>query len=206
MTIRVLLADDHRLVREALAALLAEAGAEVVGAASDGRMAVAMARELRPDVCLMDVSMPGMNGLDAAAELARFAPDVKVVFLSMHADGPHVSEAMAAGARGYVAKDSAIEDVIAAVRAVAAGRLFMGAGVAPPGGGNASALQRLSRRERHVLQLVVEGWSSAQIATRLCLSPKTVQTYRSRIMAKLEVADVAALVKLAVRMGITPPG
>jgi len=206
MTIRVLLADDHRLVRQALAALLAEAGAEVVGAASDGAMAVAMARELRPDVCLMDLSMPGMNGLDAATELARRAPEVKVVFLSMHAGAQHVSDAIAVGALGYVAKDSTIDEVVAAVRAAAAGRTYIGAGLAPAPAAAPSSLQRLSRRERQVLQLVAEGWSSAEIAERVCLSAKTVQTYRSRIMAKLGVPDIAALVKLAVRMGITPPG
>jgi len=211
MTLKVLLADDHAVMREGLASLLAAAGMEVIGTAGNGREAVRMARELMPDVVVMDISMPDLNGVEAARELRARAPSVRVVMLSMHASREHVHQALAAGADGYVLKEAAATEVVTAVRAVAAGRRYlspaMESAMLEAGGSTARGpLESLSTRERQVLQLVVEGKSSAEIARTVNLSPKTVETYRSRLMKKLGVADVTALVKFAVQHGLTPPG
>ncbi|MCX7901853.1 MAG: response regulator transcription factor, partial [Burkholderiaceae bacterium] len=163
---------------------------------------------LRPDVVLMDIAMPQLNGVEAARLLRAKWPQARIVMLSMYADAEHVYQALAAGANGYVLKESAGADVVAAVRAVHQGKRYL----SPPLAGleqraaqahAASPLARLSSRERQVLQLVAEGHSSAEIAARIHLSPKTVETYRSRLMQKLGVSDRAALVKFAVQHGIT---
>jgi DNA-binding NarL/FixJ family response regulator len=211
MTPKVLLADDHAVMREGLAALFAGAGIDVIGSAENGREALHLARELTPDVVVMDISMPDLNGIEAARQIRVRAPAVRIVMLSMHANLEHVHQALAAGADGYVLKESAATEVVAAVRAVVAGRRYlsptiesamMQAGGTPARG----PLESLSSRERQVLQLVVEGKSSAEIASIVHLSPKTVETYRSRLMKKLGVADVTALVKFALQHGLTPPG
>lgn len=205
---RVLIADDHAVMREGLEALLAGAGIEVAGTARDGREAVLAASRLRPDVVIMDLSMPGMNGIEATREIRARSPAAQVVVLSMHADRQHVHHAFDAGALGYVLKESAGTEVVAAVRSAANGRRFVSPAIGEPGLAVAPSdpLASLSARERQVLQLVVEGKSSASIAQIVHLSPKSVETYRSRLMKKLGVADFAALVKFAVRHGITPPG
>ena len=208
---KILLADDHAVMREGLAALLAGAGIDVIGAAENGREALRLARELTPDVVIMDVSMPDLNGIEAARQIHVRVPGVRIVMLSMHANLEHVHQALAAGADGYVLKESAATEVVAAVRAVAAGRRYLSPAIASAmadaGGAAArSPLESLSTRERQVLQLVVEGQSSAKIAGIVHLSPKTVETYRSRLMKKLGAADVTALVKFAVQHGLTPPG
>jgi len=210
MTIRIILADDHAVMREGLAALLASAGIDVIGAVSNGREAVRLARELAPEVVLMDISMPDLNGIEAAHQIRVRAPSVRIVMLSMHANREHVHQALAAGAEGYVLKEAAATEVVTAVRAVAAGRRYLSPAIesAMLEAGGAAArgpLASLSTRERQVLQLVVEGKSSAEIARIVHLSPKTVETYRSRLMKKLGVADVTALVKFAVQHGLTPP-
>ena len=211
MTLKVLLADDHAVMREGLASLLAAAGMEVIGTAGNGREAVRMARELVPDVMVMDISMPDLNGIEAARQIHVRAPTVRIVMLSMHANREHVHQALAAGADGYVLKESAATEVVTAVRAVAAGRRYLSPAIESAmleAGGSAARgpLESLSARERQVLQLVVEGGSSAEIARTVHLSPKTVETYRSRLMKKLGVANVTALVKFAVQHGLTPPG
>jgi DNA-binding NarL/FixJ family response regulator len=209
MTIRVLLADDHAVVRDGLRSLLQAAGIEVVGAVGGGREAVRLALELRPDVALIDIAMPDMNGIEAARLLRERWPDARIVVLSMHANAEHVHRALAAGAAGYVLKESAGADVVAAVRAVHAGKRYLSAPLAQlehdaaVRADAAGPLARLSARERQVLQLVAEGHSSAAIAARVHLSPKTVETYRSRVMKKLGVRDTAALVKFAIQHGIT---
>jgi DNA-binding NarL/FixJ family response regulator len=204
---RILLADDHAMMREGLATILGAAGMTVVGAVGDGREAVRAARELTPDVVVMDASMPELNGIEAARDILAHAPAVQVVMLSMHASREHVHQAFAAGATGYVLKDSAGAEVVAAVRAVCAGRRYVSPALGtPPESEERGPLESLSKRERQVLQLVVEGRTSAQIAERLHLSPKSVDTYRSRLMHKLEVPDLPALVKFAVQHGLTPPG
>ena len=211
MKIRVLLADDHAVVRDGLKALLAtSADIEVVSVVGNGRDAVHHARELRPDVAILDIAMPGLNGIEAAALLRRQCPATRVIMLSMHSSAEHVHRALEAGAAGYLLKEAASEEIVVAVRAVHAGRDYLGRTLGIGGSHRvkrtnreAGPIDSLSLRERQVLQLVVEGHSSAQIATLVGLSPKSVDTYRSRLMKKLGVADVASLVKFAIGHGLT---
>ncbi|HJK95195.1 MAG TPA: response regulator transcription factor [Polyangiaceae bacterium LLY-WYZ-15_(1-7)] len=203
--IRVLLADDHTIVREGLRALLAEeSDFEVVGEASDGREAVALAEELAPDVVVMDLAMPKLNGVDATARIRKACPDTQVVVLSMHATAAHVRPALRAGARGYLVKGSGLGDLRKAVEAVARGEAFFSPAVAAivldADGGADEA--RLTSREREVLQLVGEGRSSPEIARALGISVKTIEGHRSRLMGKLGVSNVAGLVRSAVRLGL----
>ena len=213
MTIRVLLADDHAVIRDGLKALLERAAdISVVGEADNGRDAVRRSEELKPDVVVMDLTMPGLNGIDATRLLREKYPAIQVVMLSMHSNSEYVFRALDAGVTAFVLKVSAGEDVEAAVRAAHAGRRYLSRGIAAiesaeqSRAGRASPLESLSTREREVLQLVVEGRSSTEIAATLHLSPKTVETYRGRLMAKLGVRDVPGLVKLAIEHGLTPPG
>lgn len=213
MSIRVLLADDHAMLRDGLQALLqAAADIEVAGSASNGREALRLAAELNPDVIVMDITMPDMNGLEALALLREKHPRIRVVMLSMHSSSEHVYRALNAGAAGYLLKESAGEDIVTAIRRVHAGRSYMSPALAAlerrsaPRSDGGGPLASLSSRERQVLQLVVEGRSSSEIAALVHLSPKSVDTYRSRLMKKLGVSDLPALVKFAVRHGLTPPG
>jgi len=213
MTLRVMIADDHQLMREGLRALLASAAdIAVIAEVGDGREAVRRAEELRPDVVIMDIAMPVLNGIEAALILRRTCPATRIVMLSMYSTSEHVYRALEAGAAGYLLKESAGTEVLAAVRAVHAGGRYLSKAVADlvqawdARANHGSPLERLSARERQVLQLVVEGKSSAEIARTVHLSPKTVETYRSRIMGKLGVGDVPALVKFAIQHGLTPPG
>ncbi|MGQ0751365.1 MAG: response regulator transcription factor [Betaproteobacteria bacterium] len=210
MTIRVLIADDHAMMRDGLQALLeGSPDIEVVGTAANGREAVRLGLELHPDVIIMDVEMPDLNGIEAAHQLRERSPETCVVMLSMHSSAEHVYRALEAGAAGYLLKESAGKEAAAAVRAVRAGRRYLSSALeqarreAGPRITRVSPLDSLSARERQVLQLVVEGRSSAEIAKMVHLSPKSVETYRSRLMKKLGVGDITALVKFAVRHGIT---
>lgn len=210
--IRVMIADDHALIREGLAELLGQnPDIEVVGQASDGREALRLAEQLQPDIAIFDIMMPGLNGIDATSALSERAPGVKVVMLSMHGGAQHVALALSAGARGYLLKQSASREIANAVRAVRAGKRYFCAevdGLVSGDGGaqgeDVSPLQKLSTRERQVLQLVAEGRSSIEIGEALHLSAKTVDTYRSRLMQKLELPDIAAVVRFAILHGITP--
>ena len=210
MSITVFVADDHAIVREGLVNLLgAQPGIRVIGTAADGRGAVHEVVKLQPEVVVMDIAMPQMNGIEAARELRERVPQARVVILSMHSNAEHVFHALEAGVRGYVLKDSAAKDIVDAVRAVRAGHRYLSPKIAEvmadniSRGSAASPLASLSKRERHVLQLVAEGRSSAQIAATLSLSPKSVDTYRSRLMHKLQLSDVAGLVKFAIQHGLT---
>ena len=206
MRIRVLVADDHALMRGGLQTVLEAAGMQVVAQAADGREALRRAAETLPDIVILDIAMPGLNGMEAAALLREKCPAARVIMLSMHATSEHVHRALQAGAAGYLLKDSAAGEIVAAVRAVHAGKQFFSAAVAGfERRTGASPLERLSARERQVLQLVVEGRSSAQIAGIVHLSPKSVESYRSRLMRKLGVSDVPSLVKFALLHGLTPP-
>lgn len=215
MTIRVFLADDHAVVRDGLRFLLeAQADIKVVGDASDGRQAVTQVKKLKPDVVVIDIAMPELNGIGAAQQIHESCPGTRTVILSMHATSEHISRALQAGAQGYVMKESAGKEVIEAVRSVHAGRRYLGHQITDTviddyirqrhAGPIQTPLESLSPREREVLQLVVEGKTSAEIANILFLSPKTVETYRSRLMEKLGVENLPGLIKFALQHGITP--
>ncbi|MBI4699830.1 MAG: response regulator transcription factor [Deltaproteobacteria bacterium] len=214
-TIDVLLAEDHTIVREGLRALLAgREGIRVVGEAADGREAVAVAERTRPDVVVMDLGMPGLNGVEATRQICRRLPATRVVVLSMHGGVEHVRPAVRAGASGYLIKGAGLSDLVAAIRAVAAGEAFFSPGAAKlllrdavAGGGEtgSGAAQTLTPREREILQLVAEGRSSRSIGELLHISPKTVEGHRGRVMDKLDIHDVAGLVRYAVRVGLISP-
>ena len=205
---RVLLADDHAMMREGLSVLLKGAGMEIVGSVGNGRDAVRVATATTPDVVLMDLTMPEMNGIEATRQICARMPATQVVVLSMHSNREQVYQAMKAGAMGYVLKDAASAELVKAVRAVCAGRRYVSSaiGLLSELSGQRGPLESLSTREGQVLQLVVEGRTSGEIAQAINLSKTSVDTYRSRLMKKLGVSDVASLVKLAVQHGLTPPG
>ena len=212
MPITVLVADDHAIVRVGLANLLgAQPDIRVVGTAAEGRDTVRQVVQLQPEVVVMDIAMPQMNGIDAAREIRERVPQARVVILSMYSSVEYVFHALEAGASGYLLKESAANEIVDAVRAVHAGRRYLSPKIAEAiavGIGRndtASPIESLSKRERQILQLVAEGHSSSQIAAMLNLSPKTVDTYRSRLMQKLHIGDVANLVKFAIQHGLTPP-
>jgi DNA-binding NarL/FixJ family response regulator len=206
MVINVLLADDHGVLRDGMQRLLeANADIKVVATADDGREAVEKAARLQPDVVVMDISMPNMNGLEATRRIADRAPATGVAILSMHSSAELVREAFAAGARGYVLKESAGDEVVRAVRTVAAGRRFVGEGLMDKVRTEdaASGLASLTAREREILPLIVNGKSNAEAAAILGLSPRSVETYRLRLMQKLRIEDLPTLVKFAIRHGMT---
>ena len=211
MTIRVLLADDHALMREGLRALLVTTSdIEVVGEVSTGREAERQVVQLGPDVVLMDITMPDLNGIEAARVIHAKCPAARIVMLSMHATAEYVYRAFDAGACGYLLKEAAIDEVITAVRTVHGGRQYLSPALAASVSGSGAGYARgpvdsLSARERQVLQLVVEGRTSSEIAGMIHVSPKSVETYRSRLMAKLGVRDLPSLVKFALEHGLTPP-
>lgn len=213
MAISVFLADDHAVVRDGLQTLLEiEARVTVIGSASNGRDAVRKVAKLHPDVVVMDISMPELNGIDATRQIIDACPRTRVIILSMHASREHVQRALQAGAKGYLLKESAGAEVVQAVFSVHGGNRYLSQPVSEiliddflnshPSDEQPNPLDQLSTREREILQLVVEGNSSARIADTLCLSPKTVETYRSRIMAKIKVKDLPGLVKFAIRNGL----
>ena len=213
MAIRIFLADDHAILREGLRSLLeAHSDLSVVGEAADGRQAVRQAGRLRPDVVVMDIVMPELNGIEAAQQIRQLSPSTQVVILSMYAMTEHIARAFQAGARGYVLKESVGTELVDAIRAVCGGRRYLSPQITEVTLDNLgrlateakSPLELLSAREREVLQLVVEGKSSAEIAAKLSLSTKTVETYRVRLMRKLNLRDLPALIRFAIQHGLTP--
>ncbi|MEM9072514.1 MAG: response regulator transcription factor [Myxococcota bacterium] len=200
--IRVVLADDHTIVREGLRALLASADdIEIVAEAGDGREAVRLAEEHSPDVVVMDLAMPMLNGVDATRRIRQSKPRTQVVVLSMHGTDAHVRPAVRAGARGYLLKGAGLSDLLVAVRAVAQGESFYSEAIEERLQGPSDS-ETLTPREREVLQLVGEGRTSPEIAKLLFVSVKTVEGHRSRLMQKLGVRNVAGLVKSALRLGL----
>jgi DNA-binding NarL/FixJ family response regulator len=207
---RVLLADDHDVVRQGFRALLEREGVDVVGEAADGREAVRLAEALEPDVAVLDLSMPGLNGLDAARTMLRSRPKLGVVLLTMHADEQHVVAALRAGARGYVLKTQAADALTQAIRQVAEGFTYLTPSVAQVVvdaylAGRDAPPNPLTPRECEVLQLVAEGRTTKEIAGLLDLTVKTAESYRARIMEKLAIHDTAGLVRYAIRHGIIQP-
>ncbi|HEX8879806.1 MAG TPA: response regulator transcription factor, partial [Candidatus Acidoferrum sp.] len=210
--IRILLADDHQLMRSGLRLLIEQQpDLTVVGEAADGREAVALAKSLRPDVAVMDISMPNLNGIEAAHQITQSHVELAVIVLSMHPDESYVLRALKAGAKGYLLKDSAESDLITAVRAVARGKSFFSPAVSKvllddyirklKRSGAEDAYDLLTPREREVLQLVAEGKSNKEVANLLNLSVYTVETHRSNIMQKLNLKGVPELTLYAVRKG-----
>lgn len=209
---KILICDDHKIFREGLRALLEkQPGVKVVGGARDGLEAVKLARELTPDIVIMDISMPGLNGIEAARKLAKAKKPTRVIALSMHNDRKYVTEIFKAGARAYLLKDSAFEELMDAIKAVSCGRYFLSAGITSivlgdyiksPARDPRSVFTLLSAREREVLQLLAEGLRTKEISQKLSLSVKTVETHRKKIMEKLDIQSIAGLTRYAVKEGL----
>ena len=210
MLIRILLADDHVMVRQGLRVLLEQAGMSVIGEASDGQEALRLAHEHTPDVAVLDLAMPSLNGLETARRLRETLPQTKIVLLTMHTEDPYVLEAIQAGAVGYVLKTQAMLDLVQAIQNVLQGEIYLSPRISralvtayltrsdlPP--------DPLTSREREVLQLIAEGETTKEIAWRLKLSAKTVESHRIRLMRKLDIHETATLVRYAIRRGLTRP-
>ena len=216
MNYRVLVADDHGVVRQGLRSLLEKsAEVSVVGEASDGREAVRLAAELHPDIVIMDIAMPLLNGIDSTSLIVNRSPDTKVIILSMHSDESYILRALTAGAKGYLLKDSAEEDILPAVKAVAAGRPYFSPAIsatlleeylrAMKNRNLADSYELLTNREKEILQLLAEGKSNKDVAGILNLSPYTVDSHRTNLMQKLNLHNTAEIVLYAVRKNIIVP-
>ena len=213
MAVQVLIVDDHEIMREGMTALLRKYSQfEVVGQATDGRQALEMASQLKPDVIIMDVGMPNLNGVDATKKLISMYPDLKIMALSAHSDGAIVAKMIKAGASGYMLKESAFDELIEGLNTLLDGRTFLcnkiskvvfSDYVGMVTNRQAKAGDGLSSREREVLQLVAEGHTTKEIAEVLKLSTKTIDSHREHIMEKLEIRNIAGLTKYAIREGLT---
>lgn len=213
MSIRILIVDDHKITRQGLCSLLEnQTDMEVVGQAQDGRIAAQLAKELLPHIVIMDVSMPGLNGMQATRQIVNEFEDIKVIALSMHSDTLFVSEMLKSGASGYLLKDCAFEELVNSIRAVVAGKVYLSPSISGVvvddylhklSKKGASASEVLTDREQEVLQLMAEGKSTKEIALKLHISVKTVETHRRQIMNKLGIHNVAELTKYAIRKGLT---
>jgi DNA-binding NarL/FixJ family response regulator len=209
-TIRIILADDHTLVRAGFRALFQSIeGIEVVAEASDGREALRLIAVHQPDIILMDIAMSGLNGLEAAARVVQEFPDVRVVMLSMHANEEYVLQALRYGAMGYLLKDASVTELELAIKAVVRNETYLSPAVSKHVveyvqriGGEPSSLERLTARQREILQLIAEGCTTQEIAQTLNISIKTVESHRAQLMERLDIHDVAGLVRYAIRMGV----
>ncbi len=215
---RVLLADDHHLVRAGIRALLEGLpDVEIVAEAGDGQEALASLVRTKPDIALVDISMPGLNGLELASRASREVPETRLVILSVHGDASHVAQALRAGAKGYLVKDAAADELPILVRSVMRGETYLSPSISrhvvegflgrasAPGEENSAKPEVLTSRQREILQLVAEGRSTKDIANLLELSVKTVETHRAQIMERLDIHDLAGLVRYAVRAGLVSP-
>ncbi|TMI90000.1 MAG: response regulator transcription factor [Bacillati bacterium ANGP1] len=210
MSLRILLADDHGIFRQGVKALLEREGFRVDGEAADGHTAIQMAAQLTPDVVVVDLAMPLLNGLDAAREITRVSPRTRTILLTMHAEDPYVARALQAGVRGYVLKSQAAEDLVQAIREVARGAVYLSPGVSQTVV-EAYLTKRdlptdpLTPREHQVLQLIAEGKTTKEVASLLGVSVKTAESHRMRIMTKLDIHETAGLVRYAIRQGLVRP-
>lgn len=207
---RVLVADDHQIFRQGLRHLLERAGHDVVGEAANGREALQMARQLHPEVAVLDLSMPQQSGPDAARELKRRMPDVLCIILTMYAEKAYVVQALRSGVKGYVLKTQAAEDLIRAIDEVLQGRVYLSPSIAGTVvnaclDDSEALIDPLTPRERQVLMLVAEGNTTREIAEQLCISVKTVEAHRGHVMDKLNIHETASLVRYAIRNGLLPP-
>jgi two-component system, NarL family, response regulator NreC len=212
MSVRVLLGDDHTLLREGLKSLLQRGNFEIAGEVSDGRSAVKLAKKIRPEVVILDISMPLLNGIEATKQIHKEVPDAKIIVMSMHSASHFVLAALHAGAAAYLVKDSAFRELVAAVEAVLSGQAYLSPAVAgavvrasvrQPSSKQELLRRRISSREREVLQLLTEGKSTKEIAAALFVSVKTIETHRKQIMDRLKLHTIAELTKFAIREGIT---
>ena len=213
MSIRIVLADDHAIVRHSLSRILQnEPGIDIIGQAQDGHSTVELVKELSPEIVMMDISMPDLNGVEATRLIVKESPTVKVIGLSMHSSDKYVREMFKAGASGYLLKNCPFEELVEAVKAVAQGKIYVSPSVgdivvndyiSKPD--EVSVFSVLSQREREVLQLITEGKTTRQAAKHLHISPKTVEIHRLRIMNKLNIDNIAQLTKYAIQEGLTSP-
>jgi len=213
MTLKIIIADDHKIVREGLKTLLEkQSGIKVVAETSDGLEVVKLAQKHLPDLVILDITMPGLNGIGATRRVKEICPAAKIMILSMHADRRYVVEALKAGAMGYLLKDSAFEELIQAIKSIVKGKIYLSSEITDvlvrdylinERDANPSAYSLLSVREREVLQLLAEGKSTRQTADKLSISVKTVETHRQQLMQKLNLHGIAELTKYAVREGLT---
>jgi two-component system response regulator NreC len=210
MAIRVVLADDHELVRQGLKALLEREGFQVVGEASNGQEAVQLVPNVSPDVVILDISMPILNGLDAARELRKSSQTMRTILLTRHDEDQYVTEALRAGVRGYVLKNQAANDLVHAIQQVCRGEIYLSPSISRTVveaflSKTALPTDPLTSRERQVLQLVGEGKSTKEIAALLGISIKTAESHRTRLMRKLDIHELASLVRYAIRRGLVQP-
>ena len=215
MAIRVLLADDHALVRQGIRSLLEKLDdVEVVGEVGDGRKALELSKTIQPDIVFMDITMPGLNGLEAVIRMKKECPATRVIMLSMHAGEEYFQQALDSGAAGYLLKDADRMELELAIRTVMRGDIYLTPTVAKYAvdayrqrkEGDQGPLASLSSRQKEILQLIAEGYANKEIAQRLDLSPRTVETHRAELMERLNIRDVPGLVKLALRAGLIKPG
>jgi DNA-binding NarL/FixJ family response regulator len=214
MTIKIIIADDHRIIQDSLKPMIErQHDIEVVALADTGRKAVQLTQELKPDLVIMDISMPDLNGVEATIQIVSQCPEVKIIALSMNADRQYVKKMLAAGVSAYLTKDCSLDELIEAIRIVVAGKKYLSPEIssivieeslAKSSTKGSSASSELTLREREVLQLLAEGKSVNEVSIMLCLSIKTVHTHRTHIMDKLDLHSIAELTKYAIKEGLTP--
>ena len=210
MATRIVMAEDHQIVRQGFKALLEQDGFQVVGEAGDGHEAVRLTAKHKPDVAILDIGMPLLNGIDAAREITRASPSTRIILLTMYSETHYILEALRAGVTGYLLKSRAAEDLARAIREVDRGSVYLSGGIPRDAveaylASGETARDPLTPRERQVLQLVAEGKSTKEVAVVLGISVKTAESHRGRIMRKLDIHDTASLVRFAIRQGVIQP-